>query len=151
MRQKFTELDIKTEILKAVTIWDLRQCPQSRQKRSCRTLKGRTGQAQTGTGKTAAFGILFYRVIPVFKKPQAIVLSSYKSWPFRSLMQGFVSLQNICQSVKILPIYGGQEISKQIRSLKVGYAQIINIIGTLTYDGPHEKKDCSLTIFIQLY
>ncbi len=85
------------------------------------------GQAQTGTGKTAAFGIpLLQSVDPEDPKLQAIVLC-----PTRELaIQAAEEVRRFAKymhSVKVLPIYGGQDISKQIRSLR-GNVQIV--IGT---------------------
>ena len=76
------------------------------------------GQAQTGTGKTASFGIpLLHKVDPKLKKTQALILC-----PTRELaIQVSNELHNLAKymhGIKILPIYGGQEIGKQIRSLK---------------------------------
>jgi len=76
------------------------------------------GQAQTGTGKTAAFGIpILQKVDPELRKLQAIILC-----PTRELaMQAAEELRKMAkymQGIKILPIYGGQEIGKQIMGLK---------------------------------
>ncbi|MCM1194112.1 MAG: DEAD/DEAH box helicase [Butyrivibrio sp.] len=76
------------------------------------------GQAQTGTGKTAAFGIpLLQRVDPELKKLQCIILC-----PTRELaIQASEELRRIAkymQGVKILPVYGGQDIGRQINGLK---------------------------------
>lgn len=76
------------------------------------------GQAQTGTGKTAAFGIpLLQRVDPELRKLQGIVLC-----PTRELaIQAAEELRKIAKylhGVKILPVYGGQEIGKQISGLR---------------------------------
>ncbi len=76
------------------------------------------GQAQTGTGKTAAFGIpLLSRVNPELRKLQAIVLC-----PTRELaIQAAEELRKIAkymQGIKVLPVYGGQEIGKQIMGLR---------------------------------
>ncbi len=76
------------------------------------------GQAQTGTGKTAAFGIpILQKVDPEFRKLQAIILC-----PTRELaIQAAEELRKMAKymhGIKILPIYGGQEISKQIIGLK---------------------------------
>lgn len=75
------------------------------------------GQAQTGTGKTAAFGIpLIARVDPALQKLQAVVLC-----PTRELaMQAATELRKIAkyiEGLRILPVYGGQDITKQIRAL----------------------------------
>jgi ATP-dependent RNA helicase DeaD len=76
------------------------------------------GQAQTGTGKTAAFGIpTIQKIDPELKKLQAIILC-----PTRELaIQAAEELRKISKfmhGVKVLPIYGGQEISRQIIGLK---------------------------------
>ena len=75
------------------------------------------GQAQTGTGKTAAFGIpLISRVDASLQKLQAIVLC-----PTRELaIQAALELRKIAkyiESLRVLPVYGGQEIGRQIRAL----------------------------------
>lgn len=83
-------------------------------------LEGRDiiGQAQTGTGKTAAFGIpAVQKVDPELKKLQTIVLC-----PTRELaIQAAEELRKIARymhGIKVLAIYGGQEISKQITALR---------------------------------
>ena len=75
------------------------------------------GQAQTGTGKTAAFGIpLISRVDANLQKLQAIVLC-----PTRELaIQAALELRKIAkymEGLRVLPVYGGQEIGRQIRAL----------------------------------
>ena len=75
------------------------------------------GQAQTGTGKTAAFGIpTIQRVNPAVQKLQAIVLC-----PTRELaIQAALELRKIAkyiEGLRVLPVYGGQEIGRQIRAL----------------------------------
>ena len=87
------------------------------------------GQAQTGTGKTAAFGIpLLEKIDPKNKKLQAIVLC-----PTRELaIQVADEIRNLAKylhGIKILPIYGGQGIEKQIRSLKSGTQIVIGTPG----------------------
>lgn len=76
------------------------------------------GQAQTGTGKTAAFGIpALQKIDPDLKKLQTIILC-----PTRELaIQAAGELRNIAKymhGIKVLPIYGGQEIGKQIAGLR---------------------------------
>ncbi len=84
------------------------------------------GQAQTGTGKTAAFGIpALQKIDPELKKLQTIILC-----PTRELaIQAAEELRKIAKymhGIKVIPIYGGQEIGRQISGLKG--AQII--VGT---------------------
>lgn len=83
-------------------------------------LEGRDiiGQAQTGTGKTAAFGIpMLQRIDANSRKLQAIVLC-----PTRELaMQAAEELRKLAKymhGIKVLPIYGGQDINRQIAGLK---------------------------------
>ncbi|SFS31460.1 DEAD/DEAH box helicase [Marininema halotolerans] len=75
------------------------------------------GQAQTGTGKTAAFGIpLIEKADPSLDSIQGIVIT-----PTRELaVQVAEELNKIGQhkGIRTLPVYGGQDIERQIRSLK---------------------------------
>ena len=76
------------------------------------------GQAQTGTGKTAAFGIpVLQKVNPNLRKLQTLILC-----PTRELaIQAAEELRKMAKymhGIKVLPIYGGQEISRQINALR---------------------------------
>lgn len=76
------------------------------------------GQAQTGTGKTAAFAIpALQKIDPELKKLQTVILC-----PTRELaMQAAEEIRNIAKymhGIKVLPVYGGQEISRQISGLR---------------------------------
>lgn len=85
------------------------------------------GQAQTGTGKTAAFGIpLLQLVEPEDKSLQAIVLCPTRELAIQAAceIRGFAKFMH---GIKVLPVYGGQEISKQIRSLK---SDVQIVVGT---------------------
>ena len=132
---KFTELDIKPEILKAVANMGFEAMSPIQAKAIPVELSGKDviGQAQTGTGKTAAFGIpILQKVDPKLKKPQAIVLCPTRELAIQ-VADEIRKLAKYMSSVKILPIYGGQEISKQIRSLKAGVQIIIGTPGRI-YD-----------------
>jgi ATP-dependent RNA helicase DeaD len=85
------------------------------------------GQAQTGTGKTAAFGIPIMEKITETKQIQALVLT-----PTRELaIQVSEELARIgkFKRIKTLPIYGGQAIERQIRSLKLGVQVVVGTPG----------------------
>ncbi|MCE5287051.1 MAG: DEAD/DEAH box helicase, partial [Pelosinus sp.] len=87
------------------------------------------GQAQTGTGKTAAFGIPIIEKVSDHKHIQALVLT-----PTRELaIQVSEELAKIgkFKKVKSLPIYGGQSIDRQIRALKFGVQVVIGTPGRL--------------------
>ena len=87
------------------------------------------GQAQTGTGKTAAFGIpLLQRVDPDNKHLQAVVLC-----PTRELaMQAADDIRDFAKymsGIKVLAVYGGQDISRQIKALSNGVQIVVGTPG----------------------
>ena len=128
---KFEELDLFPEIEKAVRYMGFEEASPIQAKAIPAMISGRDiiGQAQTGTGKTAAFGIPLLQKIDIKnKKLQAIVLC-----PTRELaIQVADEIRNLAKylhGIKVLPIYGGQDIVKQIRSLKNGTQLIIGTPG----------------------
>lgn len=94
-------------------------------------LEGRDiiGQAQTGTGKTAAFGIPVIQSIDVNNKAlQAIVLCPTRELAIQAAeeMRRFAKYMH---GVKVLPVYGGQDISRQIRALSGGTQIVVGTPG----------------------
>ncbi len=76
------------------------------------------GQAQTGTGKTAAFGIpMLQRMNPDVKKLQGIVLCPTRELAIQAADE-LRKLAKFMHGIKILPVYGGQDIRKQIMGLR---------------------------------
>lgn len=76
------------------------------------------GQAQTGTGKTAAFGIpAIQKVDPDLRKLQTIILCPTRELAIQAAEE-LRKLAKYMHGIKILPIYGGQEIGKQINALR---------------------------------
>ena len=127
----FEELCLDPRILRAVTEMGFEQASPIQAKSIPIAVEGRDmiGQAQTGTGKTAAFGIpLLQRVDPHNKKLQAIVLCPTRELAIQSADE-VRRLAKFMHGIKVLPVYGGQEISKQIRSLKGGVQVIIGTPG----------------------
>lgn len=87
------------------------------------------GQAQTGTGKTAAFGIpLLQKIDPRSKKLQAIALCPTRELAIQ-VADEIRKLSKYMHGIKILPIYGGQDIVRQIRGLKEGTQIVIGTPG----------------------
>ena len=128
---KFEELQLDDRILRAVTDMGFEEASPIQAKAIPVELEGYDiiGQAQTGTGKTAAFGIpLLQKIDPKKKKLQAIALC-----PTRELaIQVADEIRNLAKymhGIKILPIYGGQDIVRQIRGLKDGTQIIIGTPG----------------------
>jgi ATP-dependent RNA helicase DeaD len=128
---RFEELNIRPEILRAVEDMGFEEATPIQAQAIPVMMTGvdMIGQAQTGTGKTASFGIpLLEKVDPNNRKLQALVLC-----PTRELaIQVAEELRNLAKymhGVKVLPIYGGQDIVKQIRSLKGGVQIIVGTPG----------------------
>lgn len=123
----FTDLGLSEPLLKAVAELGFVQ-PTEIQQKAISELLGRetdlVALAQTGTGKTAAFGLpLLERIDPDSRNTQALVLA-----PTRELcLQITNELQSYARFLKGLSavaVYGGASIQEQARSLKKG-AQII--------------------------
>ena len=127
----FEELCLDTRILRAVTEMGFEQASPIQAQAIPVAIEGKDmiGQAQTGTGKTAAFGIpLLQRVDPHNKKLQAVVLCPTRELAIQCAneMRKFAKFMH---GIKVLPIYGGQDITKQIRSLKGGTQVVIGTPG----------------------
>ena len=128
---RFEELNICPEMIRAVEDMGFEEMTPIQAQSIPVMMSGADliGQAQTGTGKTAAFGIpLLQKVDPENRKLQALILC-----PTRELaIQVAEELRNLAKymhGIKILPIYGGQDINRQIRSLKGGVQIIIGTPG----------------------
>ena len=85
------------------------------------------GQAQTGTGKTAAFALpLLSTINPAQKHTQILVLAPTRELAIQ-VAESFQTYSKNLPKIKVLPVYGGAAYSEQLRGLKKG-AQIV--VGT---------------------
>ena len=127
----FEEMCLDTRIMRAIAEMGFEQ-PSPIQAQSIPIAvegKDMIGQARTGTGKTASFGIpMLQRINPKAKSLQAIVLCPTRELAIQSANE-IRKLAKFLHGIKVLPIYGGQEISKQIRSLKGGVQIVIGTPG----------------------
>lgn len=127
----FEEMCLDTRIMRAIAEMGFEQ-PSPIQAQSIPIAvegKDMIGQARTGTGKTASFGIpMLQRINPKDKTLQAIVLCPTRELAIQSANE-IRKLAKFLYGIKVLPIYGGQEISKQIRSLKGGVQIVIGTPG----------------------
>lgn len=126
---KFEELNLDDKILRAVADMGFEEASPIQTEAIPVQMEGLDiiGQAQTGTGKTAAFGIpLLHKVNPKSKKLQVIALCPTRELAIQ-VAEEIRNLAKYMSGIKVLPIYGGQDIVRQIRALKDG-AQIV--IGT---------------------
>jgi ATP-dependent RNA helicase DeaD len=87
------------------------------------------GQAQTGTGKTAAFGIpIIEHIEPARKKVQALILCPTRELAVQ-IAEELKLLSKHKKDVRILPVYGGQPIERQIAALQRGVQVVVGTPG----------------------
>ena len=128
---RFEDLELDAKIMRAITDMGFEAASPIQGQAIPLELQGLDiiGQAQTGTGKTAAFGIpLLQKIDPKNKKPQTIILCPTRELAIQ-VSEEIRRLAKYMHGVKVLPIYGGQEIGRQIRSLKDGVQVIIGTPG----------------------
>lgn len=128
---RFEDLGLDERILRAVTDMGFEEASPIQAKAIPVQLEGKdiVGQAQTGTGKTAAFGIpMLQKIDPKKKKLQAVALCPTRELAIQ-VAEEIRRLGKYMHGVKVLPIYGGQDIVRQIRALKDGTQIIIGTPG----------------------
>ena len=130
-RMRYEDAEIDERILRAVGELGFDQMTPIQEQAIPLFMTGRDiiGQAQTGTGKTAAFGIpILQKIDPDDRSLQAVILC-----PTRELaMQAAEELRKFSkymQGIKVLPIYGGQDIIRQIKNLKSGVQIVVGTPG----------------------
>ncbi len=88
-------------------------------------------QAQTGTGKTAAFALpIIEKLDPALRAPQALVMTPTRELAVQ-VAEAFHSYGKFHAHVAILPVYGGQPIERQLRALKSGVNVVVGTPGRL--------------------
>lgn len=129
MEDTFDQFELRAEILKAVAELGYETPSPIQQKTIPLLLEGKDiiGQAQTGTGKTAAFALPGINLIDVKNKDvQVLVLTPTRELAIQ-VAEAFHSYSKHLGRIKVLPVYGGQSIGQQIKHLRDG-AQVI--VGT---------------------
>ncbi|MET1218301.1 MAG: DEAD/DEAH box helicase [Glaciecola sp.] len=87
------------------------------------------GQAQTGTGKTAAFALPMLANIDVEENyPQLLVLAPTRELAIQ-VAEAFQVYASFSKKIRVLPIYGGQSYDNQIRQLKRGVQVVVGTPG----------------------
>ena len=130
----FEELGVSPEIRKAIEEMGYEN-PMPVQEEVIPYLLGNRNDvvalAQTGTGKTAAFGLPLIQKINVSKRvPQALVLCPTRELCLQ-IAGDLTDYSKYITDLKILPVYGGSSIDSQIRSLKKGVHIIVATPGRL--------------------
>ena len=128
---RYEDAHIDKRILRAVTEMGFENMTPIQKQAIPVLMEGRDviGQAQTGTGKTAAFGIpMLQRVEEGDRSLQGIILC-----PTRELaIQAAEELRKFAKymhGIRVLPVYGGQDIERQIKALKGGVQIIVGTPG----------------------
>ncbi len=133
-QKTFSEIGINEQLVKAVTELGYTHATEI-QERSIPVLISGTkdfiGLAQTGTGKTAAFGLPLLQLINTADKfPQALVVC-----PTRELCMQIVNELNLFKKhisgLQVLAVYGGTSIGMQIKDLKRGVQVVVATPGRL--------------------
>ncbi|MDO5649299.1 MAG: DEAD/DEAH box helicase [Gallicola sp.] len=130
-KERFEELNLSKEVLDAVSDMGFEEMSPIQAQAIPYLMEGEDviGQAQTGTGKTAAFGIPIVEQVEANKNAvQAIVLCPTRELCIQ-VSQEISKLAKYKQGIRVLPIYGGQPIERQIRGLKKGIQIVIGTPG----------------------
>ena len=130
---RFDELELNPKILRGIKDMGFEEATPIQAQGIPAVLSGRDviGQAQTGTGKTAAFGIPVLESVDASShKTQVIILSPTRELAIQ-VADEIRKLAKYMHGVKVLPVYGGQDISRQIKALKGGVQIIIGTPGRL--------------------
>ncbi|RPF49911.1 ATP-dependent RNA helicase DeaD [Thermodesulfitimonas autotrophica] len=127
----FENFSLSKETLKAIAAMGFREPTPIQMLALPLVLKGADliGQAQTGTGKTAAFGIPIVEKSRQGQKPFAIVLE-----PTRELaVQVAQEIERLgkYKNIRVLPVYGGKPLETQSRALQRGVEVVVGTPGRL--------------------
>lgn len=129
---KFSDFNLDERIVRAITELGFEEPTQVQAQTIPLGLEGRDliGQAQTGTGKTAAFSIPIIQKIDV-KETNIVALVVAPTRELAIQVADETSKLARFKGIRTLPIYGGQDISRQIRALRQKPQVIIGTPGRL--------------------
>ena len=129
----FSDLDLPDPLLRAIKQLGY-ESPSPIQSKSIPVLlKGKNiiGQAQTGTGKTAAFALPILAHIDLKQTaPQALVLAPTRELAIQ-VAEAFQVYARHMKNFHVLPIYGGADIRGQLRALKRGTHVVVGTPGRI--------------------
>jgi len=129
--EKFEDLLLSKELRRAVQDLGFEEMTPIQAKAIPFIIEGRDiiGQAQTGTGKTLAFGLpILESIHPKIKKIQAIILCPTRELAIQVAEEMKRALK-YKKDITILSVYGGQPIERQIQTLKAGAHVVIGTPG----------------------
>lgn len=129
----FSQLNLPDAILRAVTELGYETPSPIQAAAIPKLLAGEDllGQAQTGTGKTAAFALpLLARLDPAQNEPQILVLAPTRELAIQ-VAEAFQAYARFMPAFHVLPLYGGQSYTNQLKSLKRGSQVIVGTPGRI--------------------
>jgi ATP-dependent RNA helicase DeaD len=128
---KFEDMNISEEVKKAIIDMGFEEASPIQSQSIPHIIEGldMIGQSQTGTGKTAAFGIPLVEMNESkAKNPQSIVLCPTRELAIQ-VAEEIKKLAKYKSGIRVLPVYGGQSIERQIQVLKKGVNIVIGTPG----------------------
>lgn len=131
MKKQFENMNISKNIKKAVKEMGFEIPTEIQEKAIPKILEGKDiiGQAQTGTGKTAAFAIPnLERIDTTSQAIQSIILCPTRELAIQ-VTKEYKKLGKHIDNLRVLPVYGGQSIGKQLRELKKGVQVVVGTPG----------------------
>ena len=133
MRAAFTKLGLAPELLAAIGELGY-ETPTAIQARTIPALlAGRDliGQAQTGTGKTAAFALPILQALQLERaRVQALVLTPTRELALQ-VAEAIHSYGKRLGPLRVLPVYGGQSMEQQVRRLRSGIHVVVGTPGRI--------------------
>jgi len=128
--QYFRDLPLSSEVMKGIEELGFSNLFPIQAEAIIPLLEGKDviGQAQTGTGKTAAFGIpMVERLNPKIKSVQGLVLEPTRELAIQ--VADHISRYSRYSMLKVLPVYGGESVRKQISALERGIHIVVGTPG----------------------
>ena len=128
---RYEDSGINPKILRAVSEMGYTQMTPIQEQAIPQLMEGKDviGQAQTGTGKTAAFGIPMLQMAdPSSRELQGMILCPTRELAIQAAEE-LHKFSKYMHGIRVVPIYGGQDISRQIKALKGGVQIIVGTPG----------------------
>ena len=124
--KKFIELNLSSEMNKALSAMNFETMTQIQEEAIPVAMEGRDiiGQSQTGTGKTASFGIPAVEKVDTSKKDVQVLILCPTRELATQIAEVIKKLSRFKKGLHSVAVYGGDSIERQIKELKRG-AQIV--------------------------
>lgn len=142
----FAALDLNPNIVAAVVATGYEEPSAIQQQSIPIILAGHDmiGQAQTGTGKTAAFALPILNKIDVSKRePQALILAPTRELALQ-VATAFETYAKQMPGVNVVAVYGGAPMGPQLRAIRNGAQIVVATPGRLCDHLRRDEKSCRL-------